>query len=190
MSVKRIVLGITGATGAIIGVRTLEALERFASDIERHLIVTPAAQMTIKLELGDISDRIERLATRVYDYNDIAAPIASGSYKTIGMIVAPLSMRSLSDIATSRGANLLARAADVTLKENRKLVLAPRETPMSALHLQLALRVAEAGALMLFPSPAFYMKPETVEDIVDYIVGKALDLFDIEHTLFKRWGEQ
>lgn len=182
----RLVVGISGASGAIYGVRLLEVLG--LSGIESHLILTRAAQETIRLETGRAVEQVIALATQVYAIDDVGAAIASGSFKTVGMVVLPCSIKSLSAIAHSYTDNLLVRAADVTLKEHRRLVLAVRETPLHRGHLQAMLQLSEMGVVIMPPVPAFYHLPETVDDIVNHTVGKVLDLFDIEHDLFARWS--
>jgi len=182
----RLVVGISGASGAIYGVRLLEVLG--LSGIESHLILTQAAQETIRLETGRAVEQVIALATQVYAIDDVGAAIASGSFKTVGMVVLPCSIKSLSAIAHSYTDNLLVRAADVTLKEHRRLVLAVRETPLHRGHLQAMLQLSEMGVVIMPPVPAFYHLPETVDDIVNHTVGKVLDLFDIEHDLFARWS--
>jgi 4-hydroxy-3-polyprenylbenzoate decarboxylase len=182
----RLVVAISGASGAIYGVRLLEVLGQFG--VESHLILTRAAQETIRLETGRTVEQVTALATRVYAIGDVGAAIASGSFKTAGMVVLPCSIKSLSAIAHSYTDNLLVRAADVTLKERRRLILVVRETPLHRGHLQAMLQLTEMGAIILPPVPAFYHLPETVDDIVNHTVGKVLDLFDIEHDLFARWS--
>lgn len=181
----RIVLGISGATGSIYGIRILETLQRRA--IETHLVLTDSAKRTIAMETDYTVEQVEAMATRVYDYHDIGASIASGSFKTDGMIIAPCAIKSLSALANSYNENLLVRAADVALKEKRKLVVIVRETPLHIGHLRLMTTVAEMGGIILPPMPAFYHLPQTMDDIINQTVGKALDQFDIEHTLFRRW---
>lgn len=182
----RLVVGISGASGAIYGVRLLEVLGRLG--IESHLVLTPAAQETVRLEVGCTVEHVEALATHVYAIDDVGAAIASGSFKTAGMVVLPCSIKSLSSIAHSYTDNLLVRAADVTLKERRRLVLAVRETPLHRGHLRAMLQLSEMGVIILPPVPAFYHHPKTVDDVVNHTVGKVLDLFDIEHDLFVRWS--
>jgi len=182
----RLIIGITGATGVIYGIRLLRTL-RDRPDIETHLIITQAGERTIAIETEYGADDVRLLADYSYRADDIAAAPASGSFLCDGMIVAPCSMKTLSAIANSYAEGLLARSADVTLKERRTLVLLPRETPLHAGHLRNMLRVAEMGGVILPPVPAFYHKPQSIEDIVDHAIGKALDLFRIEHTLFERW---
>ena len=182
----RLIIGITGATGVIYGIRLLRTL-RDRPDIETHLIITQAGERTIAIETEYVADDFRLLADYSHSADDIAAAPASGSFLCDGMIVAPCSMKTLSAIANSYAEGLLARSADVTLKERRTLVLLPRETPLHAGHLRNMLRVAEMGGVILPPVPAFYHKPQSIEDIVDHAIGKALDLFRIEHTLFERW---
>ncbi len=186
--VKRIVVGISGASGVIYGIRLLEVLHG-VEEVETHLILTSAARRTIALETDVSIERIEGLADRVYRPGDIAAAVSSGSFRTSGMIVAPCSIKTVSGIATSYSDNLLLRAADVTLKERRPLVLLVRETPLHLGHLRLLAQVAELGAVVMPPVPAFYHRPATVEAIVDQTVNRALDLLDIvlDPDLFPRW---
>jgi flavin prenyltransferase len=181
----RLIVGISGASGTVYGVRLLEALKD--STIETHLVMTDSTKRVIKLETGYQVEDIMALADHVHDNGDIGAPIASGSFKTMGMVVAPCSMKSLSAIAHSYNENLLIRAADVVLKEGRKLVVVARETPLHLGHLRLMTQVVEMGGIMLPPMPSFYHRPETIDDIVNQTVGKVLDQFDIEHDLFRRW---
>ena len=182
----RLLVGITGTTGAIYGIRLLKALGE-KPDIETHLIITSAGERTIAIETEYGADDVRRLADYSYRVDDIAAAPASGSFLHDGMIVAPCSMKTLSAIANSYADDLLTRAADVALKERRTLVLLTRETPLHAGHLRNMLRVAEMGGVILPPVPAFYHRPRSIEDIVDHAVGKTLDIFRIEHTLFERW---
>jgi flavin prenyltransferase len=184
---KRIIIGISGASGVIYGIRLVEVLKE-VSGIETHLIVTAGARITMKLETSLEPEQVEALADRAYSQGDLAATLSSGSFRTEGMIVAPCSMKSLSMIALSLNDNLLVRAADVTLKERRKLVLIPRETPLHLGHLRAMTAVTEMGGMILPPAPSFYHQPQTIQDIVDQTVGKALDQFGIEHQLFNRWG--
>jgi len=184
--VKRLIVGISGATGAIYGIRLLEVLAK--SNVETHLVITEAAQKTILMETDWKVEKIKSLAKVVYDIQDIGANIASGSFQSEGMVVIPCSIKSLSAIANSFNVNLLIRAADVTLKEKHKLVLVVRETPLHKGHLNLMLRVADMGATLLPPIPAFYFHPKTIDDLINHTVGKVLDLFGINHHLFERWG--
>jgi flavin prenyltransferase len=181
-----VIVGITGASGTIYGVRLLEVLRD--SGIETHLVMSEAARRVAELETGYGSADIEALADYSYANSEIAAPIASGSFPTSGMIVAPCSIKSLSAIAHSYNDSLLARAADVCLKERRKLVLVVRETPLHLGHLRLMAEVTEYGAIVLPPMPAFYHRPKTISDLVDQTVGKVLDQFGIDHDLYLRWG--
>jgi len=183
---RRVVVGISGSTGAVYGARLLEVLHGIP-DIETHLVMSSAARTTIEYEMERDSSEIVALADIVYDDRNVGAAIASGSFVTEGMIVAPCSMRSLSAIANSLNDNLLTRAADVCLKERRRLVLIARETPLHAGHLRLMLDCTTAGAVILPPAPAFYHRPKTILDIVDQTLGKALDLFGIDAGLFERW---
>lgn len=181
----RIVVGLAGSSSPIYGIRTLEVLKEVG--VETHLVVSDGAKRTIPLETQWTVEEVEALATVVYDNDDLAASISSGSFPTDGMIVAPCSMKTLAAIAYSFSQNLLVRAADVTLKERRKLVLVPRETPLHLGHLRNMVRATELGAVILPPMPAFYHAPKTVDDIINQTIGKILDQFHIEHTLFRRW---
>ena len=184
---KRIVVGISGASGTIYGVRLLEVLNEIEG-IETHLIISKATRVTMEYETAMAAEHLESLADHVHSPENMAAPVSSGSFRTAGMIVAPCSMKSLSMIANSIDDNLLVRTADVTLKERRKLVLIPRETPLHLGHLRHMVAVTEMGGVILPPVPSFYHKPRTIEDIVDQTVGKALDQFEIPHKLFDRWA--
>ena len=185
-TMRRIIVGISGSTGAIYGVRLLEVLKE-QTEIETHLVISSAARRTIGYELERSFEEVVGLADVVHDERDVSASIASGSFLTDGMIVAPCSMRSLSAIANSLNDNLLTRAADVCLKERRRLVLLARETPLHAGHLRLMLDCTNAGAVILPPCPAFYHRPSTILDVVDQTLGKALDQFGVEAGLFQRW---
>lgn len=182
----RLVVGISGASGAIYGVRALDAARELG--IETHLVVTKSAALTLSQELGlspaDLADK----ADVAHKFADVGASIASGSFRTLGMIVAPCSVRTLSEIATGVTSSLLTRAADVTLKERRTLVLMVRETPFHLGHLRTMVRVTEMGAVVAPPLPAFYAKPHSLEAMVDQSVGRALDLFGLSWTPVKRWG--
>ena len=182
----RLIIGISGASGVIYGIRLLEAL-REAPEVETHLVLSNGGKVNIALESHWKVRDVEALADVVYSDSDVAATIASGSFRTGGMIVAPCSMKTLSAIANSYAANLLVRAADVTLKENRKLVLVPRETPLHAGHLRLMREVALMGAVVAPPVPGFYAKPETVDDIINHTVGRIMDLFGLDTGLVRRW---
>lgn len=187
----RLIVGISGASGVIYGIRFLEVLQKL-KDVQTHLVISEAAKQTIGIETKRKINEIMDLADEVYGINDIVAPIASGSYKTSGMIVIPCSIKSLSAIANSYNNNLLIRSADVTLKEKRKLILAPRETPLHLGHLRLMKRASENGAIILPPIPAFYNHPKTIDDLINQTVARALDLFDIEipKGFSPRWGDE
>ena len=184
---RRLIVGISGASGIIYGVRLLEALR--AAGIETHLVMTRAAQVTLAHEMPLKVADVQAIAAVVHRVEDIGAAISSGSFRTLGMVVAPCSVRSLSEIATGVTSNLLTRAADVVLKERRRLVLMVRETPLHLGHLRAMAQVTEMGAIVMPPVPAFYARPETVEDIVAHSVGRALDLCGIDNALVRRWGE-
>jgi 4-hydroxy-3-polyprenylbenzoate decarboxylase len=184
---RRIVIAITGATGSIYGVRLLEELKH-VPDVESHLIVSRAGALNIASEL-DLGKRdVEALADVVHSDRDIGASIASGSFKTDGMIVAPCSMKTLAALATGLTENLVARAADVAFKERRRVVLMVRESPLHLVHLRNMVTVTEMGGIVFPPSPAFYAKLESIEAMVDQAVGRVLDLFDIESSLVRRWS--
>lgn len=186
---RRIVVGLSGATGAIYGIRLLQVLQP-RTDVETHLVISDPARETICLETDWTIPQVEALATTTYAVTDIAAAISSGSFKTDGMVVVPCSMKTLSAIANSYNDNLLVRAADVTLKERRRLILVPRETPLHAGHLRMMLLATEMGAILVPPTPAFYNHPTSLDDIVNHTVGRLLDLLGIEtQGLLKRWGE-
>lgn len=185
---KRIVVGISGASGVTYGVRCLELLKE--TDFETHLIISKAGRLNIEIETDYHPDDVEAMADFVYDHKDMAASLSSGSFLTEGMVVVPCTIKSLSGIANSYNENLLVRAADVTLKEKRKLVLVIRETPLHVGHLRLMTLAAEMGAHLLPPVPSFYHQPKTLEDIIDQTIGKVFDYMHIEHDLFKRWGEK
>ena len=185
---RKLIIGISGASGAVYGIRALQVL-RDIPDIETHLVLSPSAKRTILEETDWDVSAVEALADVVHNHRDIGAAIASGSFQTIGMLVAPCSIKSLSGIVNSYSDNLLTRAADVCLKERRRLVLLVRETPLHLGHIELLGQAARYGAVVLPPMPAFYNRPQTVDDIVNHTVGKALDQFEIPHQLFKRWKE-
>jgi flavin prenyltransferase len=182
---KRMIVGISGASGAIYGVRMLEQLR--AVGVETHLVISKPAVQTVTHECGLSITDLKSLATDVHSNADIGASIASGSFKTAGMVVAPCSVKSMSEIATGLTTTLLARAADVVLKERRRLVLMLRETPLHLGHVRTMAQVTEAGAILYPPVPAFYQKPQTIDDMVDHTVGRVLDLFDIETGTVNRW---
>jgi flavin prenyltransferase len=180
-----LIVGISGASGAIYGVRLLEALH--ANKIPAHLVVSKSAVLTLKEEMDLAIEKVRTLAQATYQNTDIGAAISSGSFKTRGMVIIPCSIRTLSDIAYGTTDSLLSRAADVTLKERRRLVLVVREAPLHAGHLRSMLAATESGAIIVPPVPAFYPRPQTVDDIVNHTVGRCLDLFDIDAGLVKRW---
>jgi 4-hydroxy-3-polyprenylbenzoate decarboxylase len=186
--VKRLVVGFSGATGIIYGIRLLEVL-RNVDNIETHLIISNAAKQTITLETNHTVEQVESLADKCYKFNDVAAAIASGSYKTIGMVVIPCAIKTLSGIANAYSDNLILRAADVNLKERRKLVLALRETPLHLGHLRLMTQVVEMGGIIMPPMPAFYHRPQTLDDIINQTVNRVLDVLDIDlpQDLCERW---
>ena len=181
----RLVVGISGSSGVIYGVRLLDVLRQL--NVETYLIMSTAAKETLVMETEKKVTEVEALATRVFAFNDIAASVASGSFPTDGMVVIPCSMKTLAGISSGYSDNLLLRAADVTLKERRPLVLVPRESPLTTIHLENMLKVASAGAILVPAMPAFYTRPRTVDDIIDHLVGKVLDAFKIKHTLYARW---
>jgi len=187
MAVSRLIVGITGASGAAYGVAALKALR--AAGIETHLVISKSGQITASHELAMSLAEVTALADVVYKIGDVAAAISSGSFQTMGMLVAPCSIRTLSEIASGVTSSLLTRAADVVLKERRRLVLMVRETPLHLGHLRSMTAVTEMGAIVMPPVPAFYTRPATVDDIVRHSVGRALDLFGIGNELVSRWGE-
>lgn len=186
---QRLVIGISGSSAPLLGIRLLEVL-RQVSEIETHLVLSPNLAHTIQAEAPEYSvAKIQALADFHYFPAEIGAPIASGSFHTMGMVVIPCSMRTLAAVAHGSGDNLLTRAADVHLKERRPLVLVPRETPLNLAHLRNMVQVGEMGGVILPPNLAFYHRPQGVLDLVDHTVGKVLDLLKIPHELFRRWGE-
>jgi 4-hydroxy-3-polyprenylbenzoate decarboxylase len=182
----RIVVGISGASGAVYGVRLLELLK--ACDVETHLIISRAAQVTLAYETDLKVSDLERLASVVHPNNDIGAACSSGSFKTLGMIIAPCSIKTMSEITTGNTGNLISRSADVVLKERRRLVLLLRETPLHIGHIRTMAAVTEAGAIVYPPVPAFYAMPKTLADMVDHTIGRVLDLFDIDVGTVRRWS--
>ncbi len=181
----RLIIGISGASGAIYGVRLLELLQECS--IETHLVMSRAAQTTLAYETDLKVAQVERLATVVHSYSDIGAACSSGSFKTMGMIVAPCSIKTMSEIATGTTGNLIARSADVALKERRRVVLLLRETPLHIGHIRTMAAVTEAGAIVYPPVPAFYAQPQSLADMIDHTLGRVLDLFDIEIGKVRRW---
>jgi 4-hydroxy-3-polyprenylbenzoate decarboxylase len=182
----RLIIGMSGASGVIYGIRLLEVLKQ-VPDIETHLVMSDSAKMNIAIETEWCANSVRELADHVHSNKDIAASIASGSFKTDGMIVAPCSIKTLSAIANSYADSLMVRAADVILKERRRLVLVPRETPLHTGHCELLYRASQIGAVIAPPMPAHYIKPQTIDDLVDHHVGRVLDLFELDPGLVKRW---
>ena len=182
---NRLIVGISGASGVIYGVRLLQALKPLP--VETHLVMTRTAEVTLAHETKMKVSDVRRLADVAYPIGDLAAAISSGSFQTMGMIVAPCSMRSLGEIAHGISSNLLTRAADVVLKERRRLVLVARETPLHTIHLRNLVTVSELGAIVAPPIPAFYNKPKTLDDVIDHTVGRLLDLFGLDTGKIKRW---
>jgi 4-hydroxy-3-polyprenylbenzoate decarboxylase len=182
---NRLVVAMTGASGAAYGIRLLEVLR---DRVESHLILTQWARKTIEIETEHSVEEVASLAFCVHDNEDLSDSLASGSFKTDGMVVIPCSIRTLSAVATSQSGTLVDRAADVHLKERRKLILCVRETPLHLGHIRLMEVAAESGAILLPPIPAFYSKPRTIAEVIDHTIGKVLDLFGIEHDLFRCWG--
>jgi 4-hydroxy-3-polyprenylbenzoate decarboxylase/2,5-furandicarboxylate decarboxylase 2 len=187
MTIKRLIVAITGASGIVYGVRILQML-REIPDCESHLVMSAAGGLTAAEELDMTRGDIEKLADVVHNFRDIGATVASGSFKTAGMVIAPCSMKTLASIAHGLADNLVSRAADVVLKERRRLVLLARETPLNLAHLRNMTAVTEMGGVICPPVPAFYSRPRTLDDIVNHTVARVLDLFDLEHTApLRRW---
>jgi flavin prenyltransferase len=187
MKKSRLIIGISGASGIIYGIRLLQCLQK--TEVETHLIMSKAAHQTCAVETNLSVSDVHQLADHYHKINDVAATISSGSFKTVGMIIAPCSMRTLADIASGSTSNLLTRAADVILKERRKLVLMVRETPLHLGHIRNMAQATEIGAIIAPPVPAFYNNPTRIDDIVNHSVGRVLDLFDIDLGLVQRWGD-
>ncbi|WP_366922526.1 UbiX family flavin prenyltransferase [Metallumcola ferriviriculae] len=183
----KIVLGITGASGAMYGIRLLEVLQQKGHDIE--LIISPWAEKTIHFETDYTLADIRPLAAKVYNFDNLAAAVSSGSYHVDATVIAPCSMKTLAAIAHGYTDNLISRTADVALKEKRKLILVPRETPLNVIHLENMKIIAAAGGILLPPMPSFYHMPKTIDDIINQTIGKILDCLNISHNLFDRWGE-
>lgn len=182
-----LIVGITGASGVVYGIRLLWVLSGIRG-VETHLIISKAGETTIECETDWELEDVKALASFTYDINDIGARLASGSFKRDGMIVAPCTVKTMSALASSYTENLLIRAGDVTLKERKKLVLLVRETPLHLGHIRNMERLTEMGAIIMPPVPAFYHRPKAIQDIIDHTIGKVLDIFDIEHSLFQRWA--
>lgn len=183
---KRLIVGITGASGAIYGIRLLEILK--AAGIETHLIISRAAQVTLAYETDLKLADVERLATVVHSNSDIGAACSSGSFRTMGMIIAPCSIKTMAEIATGNTANLISRAADVALKERRRVVLLLRETPLHLGHIKTMATATEAGAIVYPPVPAFYAQPKSLAEMIDHTLGRVLDLYDIDVGAVRRWS--
>jgi len=181
-----ITIGITGSTGIIYGIKLLESLKE--NNISTHLIISEWAKKCLAMETDYSLDYLKSLVDNYSDDANMAASVSSGTHKTHGMIVVPCSMKTLSSIASGHDDTLVARAAGVTMKESRKLILVPRETPLTAINIENMLKLARLGVVILPPMPGFYDKPKSIDDIVNHTVGKCLDQFDIEHNLYKRWG--
>jgi 4-hydroxy-3-polyprenylbenzoate decarboxylase len=181
----RIIVGISGASGAIYGYRLMQIL--IEKKVEVHLVISPWAKQTIEMELGLSVDEISKLACHWYDFHNLAGAIASGSFLTDGMVIAPCSMKTLAGIAHGYDDNLLIRAASVTLKEQRKLILVTRETPLTPIYLENMLTLARMGVVIMPPIPAFYNKPSSIEEIIDHSIGRVLDHLKIKHNLIERW---
>jgi 4-hydroxy-3-polyprenylbenzoate decarboxylase len=184
---KRIVIGISGASGVIYGIKMLSLLQE--KDFQTHLIISESGRQNIEIETSYKADDVSAMADYTYDNKDVGAALASGSYLTEGMVVVPCTIKTLSGIANSYTNNLLVRAADVTLKEKRKLVLVVRETPLHVGHLSLMMKAAKMGAHILPPIPSFYHQPKDIDDIIHQTIGKIFDYLGIEHNLYTRWGE-
>lgn len=186
---RRLIVGMSGATGAIYGIRILEVLSH-VEDVETHLVMSRAAKMTLQVETPYSVKQVEAMADMVHDINNVGASISSGSFRTEGMVIAPCSMKSLGGIVLSVGGDLLVRAADVVLKERKKLVLVARETPLHLGHLESMVSLTRVGAVIFPPVPAFYHRPKTLDDIINQTVTRILDQFGIETDLFERWSEE
>ena len=186
---RRLIVGMSGATGSIFGIRILQVLAPI-QDIETHLVMSKAAKMTLQVETPHSVKEVEEMADVAHDINNVGASIASGSFRTAGMVIAPCSMKSMGGIVLSVGGDLLVRAADVVLKERRKLVLVARETPLHLGHLESMATLTRMGAVVFPPVPAFYHRPKTLDDVIDQTVARILDQFEVETDMFKRWNEE
>lgn len=182
----KIVVGLTGSSGVIYGIRFLQALSKLG--IETHLVLSKWARKNIEIETDERIEEILKIVSYSYNETDMAAAISSGSFRTNGMVIIPCSMKTMSSIANGYDDNLISRAASVTIKENRKLVIVPRETPLSKIHLSNMLKLSEIGVIILPAMPGFYHKPKTIEDLIAHIIGKTLDQFEIKNNAFTRWG--
>jgi 4-hydroxy-3-polyprenylbenzoate decarboxylase len=183
-----LIVAITGGSGVIYGVKLIESLKSL--NLETHLIISEWGEKTIKIETNIDIDSIKNLATQYYDNKNMAAPVSSGSFKTRGMVIIPCSMKTLASIANGLDDSLISRAASVCIKEGRKLVVVPRETPLSKIHLENMVKLSELGITILPAMPGFYFHPNTIDDLLSHIVGKVLDQFDIDNNMFKRWGSK
>ena len=183
-----LIVAITGGSGVIYGVKLIESLKSL--NLETHLIISEWGEKTIKIETNIDIDGIKKLATQYYDNKNMAAPVSSGSFKTKGMVIIPCSMKTLASIANGLDDSLISRAASVCIKEGRKLVVVPRETPLSKIHLENMVKLSELGTTILPAMPGFYFHPNTIDDLLSHIVGKVLDQFDIDNNMFKRWGSK
>jgi len=183
----RLVVGITGSSGVIYGINVLEVLLKIK--IESHLIISQWGERNVQIETDKSVEFVKSLATRIYNNDDMAAPISSGSFKTDGMAIVPCSMKTLSSIANGYDDSLVSRAAGVCIKESRRLVIVPRETPLSKIHLQNMISLADIGVIVLPAMPGFYQRPKSMDDLITHIAGKILDQFGIEHNIYRRWGE-
>ena len=183
----RLVVGITGSSGVIYGIKVLEVLLKIK--IETHLIISQWGERNVQIETDKSVEFVKSLATRHYNNDNMAAPISSGSFKTDGMAIVPCSMKTLSSIANGYDDSLVSRAAGVCIKESRRLVIVPRETPLSKIHLQNMISLADIGVIVLPAMPGFYQRPKSMDDLITHIAGKILDQFGIEHNIYRRWGE-
>jgi len=183
----RLVVGITGSSGVIYGIKVLEVLLKIK--IETHLIISKWGQRNVQIETDKSVEFVKSLASRYYNNDDMAAPISSGSFKTDGMAIVPCSMKTLSSIANGYDDNLISRAAGVCIKESRRLVIVPRETPLSKIHLQNMMMLSDIGVIVLPAMPGFYQRPKSIDDLITHIAGKIMDQFGIEHNIYRRWGE-
>lgn len=182
----RLILAITGSSGVIYGIKVLEILSNLK--IETHLIISEWGERNVQIETDRSVEFVKSLATKQYSSDNMAAPISSGSFRTDGMAIVPCSMKTLSSIANGYDDNLISRAASVCIKESRKLVIVPRETPLSRIHLQNMSKLADIGVIVLPAMPGFYHRPKSIDDLVTHVAGKILDQFDIDHNIFRRWG--
>ena len=189
MKKERLVVGLSGASGVILGIRFLEVLSKY-EELETHLVISDAAKRTLGYETDWRVEDVEALAGQVHDFNNVGSSIASGSFKTKGMVIIPCSVKTLSAIAYSFDTNLMIRAADVVLKERRRLVLVVREMPLHKGHLEAMMRVHDLEGVILPPMLTFYQRPKNLDEMINYVVGKALDALDIPHNLYKKWGEK